>query len=136
MSHASRTAMSHARYSITAHNPRRHPPKLEDTSLERPVRRLLERLSRELWCNFSSQDLRYDFWIQGVPLDVQGPQHEDNQKQIDHDAFKASKVIELGIPPPIFITAKAIKKTPELVYQMLRAIALLYGAREKEACAK
>ena len=132
MSHAQRTAMDHARWSVTTHNPPKHPRKLEDTNLERPVRRLCERLSRELIVNFASQDLRYDFWLQGVPIDVQGPHHK-KQTQLDHDGFKASQIIELGLPSPLFIYPNEILNKSELVYNLLRALALLKGAIEKEA---
>lgn len=131
MSRPTRTAMSHAKWSVTRHPPRSYLTKLEDTKLERPVRRMLERLSRELNVDFSSQDLRYDFWLQGVPIDVQGPHHQ-KQTQLDHDAFKASKIIELGLPSPLFIYPNEILKKSELVYNLLRALALLKGATKKE----
>ena len=132
MTHSTRTGMSYAKWSVTRHPPRSYLTKLEDTNLERPVRRMLERLSRELdGVNFKSQDGRYDFWLMGVPIDVQGPFHE-RQTQRDHDAFKAGEIIKAGLPVPILIEGKAIRKTPELVYQVLRAVALLHGARMRE----
>jgi hypothetical protein len=76
--------------------------------------------------------LRYDFWLQGVPIDVQGPHHK-KQTQLDHDAFKASKIIELGLPSPLFIYPNEILNKSERVYNLLRALALLKGAIEKEA---
>lgn len=133
MSHATRTAMSHARWTTTHVYTAKRPRKLEDTKLERPVRRLLERLSRELdGLSFKSQDGRYDFWMCGIPIDVQGPFHA-KQTQLDHDAFKASKIIELGLPSPLFIYPNEILNKSELVYNLLRALALLKGAIEKEA---
>jgi len=123
--------MNHAKWTILSHNPPKHPRKLEDTVLERPVRRLLERLSREVSVNFASQDLRYDFWLQGVPIDVQGPHHK-KQTQLDHDGFKASQIIELGYPSPLFIYPNEILNKSELVYNLLRALALLKGAIVKE----
>jgi hypothetical protein len=128
----SRTAMSHARWTTTHTYTPKHPRKLEDTKLERPVRRTLERLSRELNVNFASQDARYDFWIQGVPLDVQGPLHT-KQTQLDHDGFKASKIIELGYPAPLFIYPNEVNKKLELLYNHLKTLALLKGATLKEA---
>jgi hypothetical protein len=119
--------MSHARWTTTHVYTSKHPRKLEDTKLERPLRRLLERLSREVVINFASQDLRYDFWLQGVPIDVQGLHHK-KQTQLNHDGFKASQIIELGLPSPLFIYPNEILKKSELVYNLLRALALLKGA--------
>ena len=130
MSHAQRTAQDHARWTTTHTSMPKHPRKLEDTKLERPVRRLCERLSRELIVTFASQDARYDFWLQGVPIDVQGPHHED-QTQLDHDGFKASKIIELGFPSPLFIYPNEVNKKLELLYNHLKTLALLKGATPK-----
>ena len=131
MSHAQRTVISPARWTTT-HTPMpKHPRRLEDTKPERALRRILESLSRELIVNFSSQDRRYDFWIQGVPIDVQGPYHA-KQKQRDHDAYKASEAIKDGVPAPILIEACAVLKYPDLVRDLLRTIAVLHGATIKE----
>lgn len=97
------------------------------------LRRILEELSREMdGLNFKSQDGRYDFWIQGVPLDVQTKLHL-KQTRLDHDAFKASKIIELGIPSPLFLTERQLKHSRPHVKELLRYLALTQGGcTEKE----
>jgi hypothetical protein len=130
--------MTHARYAITQHNPtwKEKIPK-EDTLGERALRRILESLSRELeGLTFKSQDGRYDFWLCGIPIDVQGPSHQ-KQTQRDHDAFKASEAIKAGFPAPILIEQQDILDHPDLVRQLLRTLALMQpGVTEKEAAAK
>ena len=127
MSHAQKTAQEHARWSVTSHNPRSFMTKTEDTTPERILRRILEELSREMdGLSFKSQDGRYDFWLQGVPIDVQTSLHE-KQKRRDHDAFKASKVIELGYPSPLFLTEKQLKHSRPHVKELLRYLALTQG---------
>jgi hypothetical protein len=111
----------------------KHPRKLEDTRGERALRRILESLSRELdGLSFKSQDGRYDFWMCGIPIDVQGPFHV-RQTQRDHDAFKASEAIKAGIPAPILIEERVVLKNPDLVRQLLRIRALMEpGVSPKE----
>jgi hypothetical protein len=129
----SRIAMSHARWTTTHQYTPKHPRKLEDTKLERVMRRILEELSREFdTVSFKSQDGRYDFWLNGVPIDVQGPFHV-KQTQRDHDAFKASETIKEGIPPPQYFTEEQLLKHRELVKAFLHALAVLTGSHPKEA---
>jgi len=117
----------------------RHPPTWkekipkEDSRLERVMRRILEELSREFDAvSFKSQDGRYDFWLNGVPIDVQGPHHL-RQTQRDHDAFKASETIKEGLPPPLHFTEEQLLKNRELVKAFLHALAVLTGSHPKEA---
>lgn len=117
--------MTHARFSITTHNPRKQIRKLEDTKGERALRRILESLSRELdGLSFKSQDGRYDFWLCGIPIDVQGESHQ-KQTQRDHDAFKAGEAIKAGFPAPILLEEQVILKHGDLVRQLLRTRALM-----------
>jgi len=117
--------MSHAKWTVTTHNPRKHIRKLEDTRGERKLRRILESLSRELdGLSFKSQDGRYDFWMCGIPIDIQGPFHA-KQTQRDHDAFKAGEAIKAGFPAPILIEEQVILKHADLVRQLLRTRALM-----------
>jgi hypothetical protein len=103
------------------------------TKGEKALRQMLESLSRELdGLTFKSQDGRYDFWLQGVPVDVQGPEHV-KQTRKDHDAFKASEAIKEGLPAPLLLEERDILEKPAEVRQLLRALAILHGAREKEA---
>jgi hypothetical protein len=127
--------MTHARYAITQHNPTwKEKIPLEDTRGERALRRILESLSRELdGLSFKSQDGRYDFWLCGIPIDVQSPSHA-KQTQKDHDALKASEAIKAGFPAPILIEQQVIFEQPDLVRQLLRTRPLMEpGVTVKEA---
>ena len=99
MSHAQRTAQSHARWTTTHQYTPKHPRKLENTKGENKwtgLRGFLEEMQRtDPTVQFRSQD-QGDFTLDATfVLECDGPHHE-KQSRKDNDAWKNQQLWELG----------------------------------------
>jgi hypothetical protein len=92
---------------------------------------MLERLDRKYYFSWKSGDGRCDFWIENIPIEVQGPHHAETTQQ-KHDEYKRQMLREAGFPDPVYIEGEDVKTKPDEVFRLLEDLVIKAHGKLKD----